>query len=320
MKTIRSFLFLVLIASTMLGVQLFVVTPNLAFAQESPLPHWRNGEIETWLRSQRRTSDEIQLGVEYLTKRYLVQDRPQEAIWTLRFGGQFDRAEELEKELAERMSTERMTFEENLSDTDRGGKYKLRSRNLYGYFKSSKPFYIYEAIAYRLDRLLNLNIVPITIIRRHHFFSGLGSLQYFVRGAIENASSANNLADYRFYDYPVSQKKMWLLDFLIKNNDRHARNWFKRAGDQTVAIDHGHTFDREAYGNINMQTELLPDGETLEKLKQLSPSDFEDLLKLSDQKIDLSPLFERRDQVLKQIEMQKTERPSDPACSRLLAG
>jgi hypothetical protein len=89
-----------------------------------------------------------------------------------------------------------------------------------------------EAGAYRLDQLLNLNIVPCTVIRNIPFFNKQGSFQYFIADA-ELASSL----DKEKQNKPVT---MLLLDFLMENRDRYAGNYmYLESLNKMVAIDNG---------------------------------------------------------------------------------
>lgn len=89
-----------------------------------------------------------------------------------------------------------------------------------------------EAGAYCLDHLLNLDVVPCTVIRKVHFFRHAGSFQYF----LAHARLASTLDEAR-QDRPGA---MLLLDFLIDNRDRHPGNYlYLDSLDKMVAIDNG---------------------------------------------------------------------------------
>lgn len=296
--------------STILLILLMI--PPVGVAQNLPSFNSSFDELETWMRAPERTNAEIDESSDILAKKYLADERYQEAIWTLRFAKKFEDADVIEKDLIEKMSKNQMQFLEVLGGVSGSDKVKLGEGELYGVFKSKNYYYVNEIAAYRLDRLLNLNIVPLTIARKHPT-NNEGSLQYFIRDKRDNPIYHGQDFEFRSYPYPENQKKMWLLDYLLDNHDRHGLNWFKRFGDQTVAIDYGYALGRElgrdSIRGAIMQPELLPDGDLLEKLKQLSPSDFRGL------NIDASFILNRRNKIIEEIKKH------DPVniCESLLA-
>jgi hypothetical protein len=156
-------------------------------------------------------------------------------------------------------------------------------------------------LAYKLDRKLNLNIVPFTIMRDHPQL-GKGSLQYFVRNTIspEEYRIKNNLdfGNLSAMPYPKELKSLWLLDYLIENMDRNS-NWLVRSGGKIVAIDHAHSNGRLFGSNASLQPELYPQNKTLKLLKALDKKDFTGL----EEKTQI--LFEKRSRLLKAIKEEK---------------
>lgn len=88
-----------------------------------------------------------------------------------------------------------------------------------------------EVAAYRTDRLLGVNRVPLTVEYAWH--GRPGSLQYYVEGAG------------LFSKEPV-EAEIQLFDLLIGNDDRHLGNRLLVSGRQ-VAIDHGSSFRETRY-------------------------------------------------------------------------
>lgn len=259
-----------------------------------PDGNWTYEEAERWLKAPGRKSHEIEAGALLLAEKYEADGRVQEAIWTLRIGGHYEKTDALESRLLERLSRGSMTFVKAWHGTDESRKYKIGEGELYGVFKSSNHHYIKEVVAYRLDQLLRLDIVPMTVIRNHSGY-GTGSLQYFVRNTTRNSGREDSV-DFRRNTYPKSQKNMWLLDFLLDNSDRNERNWLKRFGDLPVAIDHGHTLGRIEPGKAKIQENTLPDGAVLRRLMLLKHEDFKGI------DLDISPIFKRRDEILERVE------------------
>jgi len=218
-----------------------------------------------------------------LVDRYVKLGRLQEAIWVLRENQEFQLAEVIERQLIQVMSAgeiEQVHEFEGSADLALLG--RIRGTELYGVFKKRSAYSRFELAAYQLDRLLNLNIVPLTIARPNVTRGEVDAFQYFVRGAVSarEALKATGFLEpedkakmeFKYYGYPSSQKKMWLLDFLIENTDRHGENWMWSLGEQNlrpVAIDHGMAFGRSIRGKVEFSESNLPDGEVLENLSKL---------------------------------------------------
>ena len=91
-----------------------------------------------------------------------------------------------------------------------------------------------EIAAYRLDRILGLNLVPTTVPRE--IDDEQGSLQDFVDDDVRPVE-----------DYPpIDQHWMAVLDFLIANSDRHRFNWMTQADGRPAATDNGLSFPLSA--------------------------------------------------------------------------
>ena len=105
------------------------------------------------------------------------------------------------------------------------GVFKPRQNNLSASVGS-------EVGTYRLDRLLALNMVPLTV-RRSIFPRGeIGSLQYFIKNTI----GGNKLAPAE----QVKSAEMLLLDYFVKNIDRDPKNYLWHPGlRKLIAIDNG---------------------------------------------------------------------------------
>lgn len=112
-----------------------------------------------------------------------------------------------------------------------------------------------EVAVYRVDRLLGLNIVPLTVLRT--IDGKVGSMQYFVVGA------GNGWDDL----FRSKGPKIMFFDALIANVDRHRGNWmFLYPGrledmtyrsDRRLAIDHNRAFQYDEMGDTLRR---LPDG------------------------------------------------------------
>ena len=116
-------------------------------------------------------------------------------------------------------------------------------------------------------------MVPVTVIR--DVYGHTGSVQEFL-GEVQSGYGIplENLSQDDLY-------KLWILDYIIWNSDRHSGNILVR-GDKVIAIDHGLTFGNElplrtrgSYFDIptplqvtNLLGEALSDESRLRQLQQ----------------------------------------------------
>lgn len=105
----------------------------------------------------------------------------------------------------------------------------------------------HEVAAYRLDRLLDLDLVPVTV-QRDAGPHGTGSLQWWVTGAIDELSvDRYGLAEEIHPPVATSIARIPLWDALIANPDRKPSDvlYVPRAG-QLLLIDHSKAFGLDA--------------------------------------------------------------------------
>jgi hypothetical protein len=103
-----------------------------------------------------------------------------------------------------------------------------------------------EVAAYRLDRLLELGMVPATVERR--IGRDTGSLQWWVESMGSEADrQAQGLSAPDIEAWNREMFKVRLFDQLISNTDRHPRNMLVTKDFQVRLIDHSRSFrpDRE---------------------------------------------------------------------------
>ncbi len=289
---------------------------SFSFAQEENALH-SIGQVEALIQNTPGSSNaklDLYLALADL---YENDQRYQEAIWTLREAGQHTRAEALEQLLITSFQSADLNLAGILPGRTGPLKFKVGDMEVFGVFKRDGQSTEREILAYKLDKLLGLNIVPLTV-EIDIFGFGNGPFQYFIRDAVENHDGLDPKVEFRISGYPKAHEKMWLLDYLLDNRDRHGRNWFTRIGELFVAIDHGlsmgiltdeqwRRFDSRI--EIRMQEELFPEGEILDRLIDLKASDFKDI------DIDVEPILQRRDKLIRSIE----EKRPNLLCRRLFA-
>ncbi|MES2768740.1 MAG: hypothetical protein V4596_06300 [Bdellovibrionota bacterium] len=270
-------------------------------------------QIEYLLKNPRLQLEKRKDLTRELAEEYISDQRWQEAIWILRENGNTEQAEILERRLAEKMTQGQIEVIHKFEGSKEAARIvRIQGTNIYGIIKLNSSYFGFEIAAYKLDRILKLNLVPFTI-ERILPDGRRGSIQYFIRDAVEARESLGVVGfpskeqkkqtEFRYYGYPTSQKNMWLLDYLIVNLDRHGRNWLWHLGEQhlrPVAIDHGISFGRGASEKgVNFEYENLPDSEMVQNLKQLSleklRNEFTNLIGAD----NVTKLFKRKIQVVR---------------------
>jgi len=187
-------------------------------------------------------------------------------------------------------------------------------KNPEGRLRGYPEGWMWEIAAYRLDRYLGLNMVPVTIERR--FDGDRGSLQLWV----EDTFPYSDVAEGRVKPPEGPQADQFNLagylqrafDNLICNEDRHSNNILLTRGWRLILIDHSRAFKiNSRSGNPLVYSEenkgfpatmdALP-AVFLEKLKSLTP---EILHRIADPYLtdrEIGAVLVRRDLILKEID------------------
>ncbi len=169
-------------------------------------------------------------------------DHPQGALWNLIERGQHEAAQELEHRLAEVLQTAPL---KNLSPIRVAPGFSASyvakfSENIYAVLKETDPLlpdsHLRETAAYRMDRLLGLNMIPLTVPRQ---IDGKNySLQLFYPMEQKTLRGAES-------DLYLRAGDVILFDVLIANGDRavhQGHNVIPAVDGRLVAIDHARTF------------------------------------------------------------------------------
>jgi len=104
-------------------------------------------------------------------------------------------------------------------------------------FKDSWKF---EVAAYEIDKLLSLNMVPVTVERS--YLGKKGSLQFWLNGMPESERKKNNIEPPVPYKWNFQMYKVWIFDKLIYNIDRNLTNLIVTPDWKCVMIDHSRCF------------------------------------------------------------------------------
>lgn len=162
----------------------------------------------------------------------VTQNKLQEAIWLYQDDPQnVSTATSLKQQLHTILNSD----DYQVSDSNLGGAYEKYlvtfSNGVKGVFKPTSSGGA-ELAAYRLDHLLRLGLVPMTIFRSIN--GRTGTLQYFVDGMSSGVVSQIGSINFR---------KMIIFDFLLRNRDRDLNNFLYWPSQvRIIAIDNGAAF------------------------------------------------------------------------------
>ena len=164
------------------------------------------------------------------------------------------------------------------------GRYK-------GYWES----YQAEVAAYGLDKMLGIDMVSPTVVRR--IKGDLGSLQLWVEGCDSYKRLQPKVPQTRQFSRQISRMKMF--DNLIFNDDRNTGNFILDESWNIILIDHSRAFIGRK--NLLEGDTKLPaqyDRKLIERLQGLTrealEAEFDDLL----QGWQIKAIFARRDKIL----------------------
>ncbi len=102
--------------------------------------------------------------------------------------------------------------------------------------------YVYEVAAYRIDRLLGIGLVPVTVLRE--IDGKVGSLQHWIEESMKMQDVIEGDLEVGNTDLLLQRLMlMYVLDAVIYNIDRNFTNILVRPGqDQFFLIDHSRAF------------------------------------------------------------------------------
>ncbi len=172
-----------------------------------------------------------------------------------------------------------------------------------GYWES----YQAEVAAYALDKMLRLDMVPPTVVRRVN--GNLGSLQLWVEGCDTYKRLQPKVPQTPQFSWQISRMKMF--DNLIYNEDRNAGNFLLDEAWNVILIDHSRAFlDRKKLMKEETKLPSQYDRKLVEQLKSLSLDQLE--LELEDLLVggQIKSILVRRDQILEHMDKLVEERGS----------
>ena len=165
-----------------------------------------------------------------VANKYLIEAQPMQAIWSLRKVGLHDRAREIEIQINDFLKNNTDFSDDALSGGTTRGRHLLRYNNgIRAVFRSVHPYA--NVVAYGVDRLLELDIAPLAI--PYELGGVKGTLQIYVGGIIKGG---NNFRDERY-----NRERIFTLDYLLQDKDRHGDNWGTIPGGGDVVFDFSHS-------------------------------------------------------------------------------
>ena len=239
--------------------------------------------------------------------------------------GQIEQAQIYEKKLSNILQNDKMEFVGDIGVGIAGAKYVKFPDGTLGIWKSDKMGEYSlkygansEIMAYKVDKKLDLNRVPITVPRKLNDTDG--TVQLMV-GDLKKSELVN---------YPNETK---LFDDLISNSDRHNKNYLLTNDGRLVAIDHGMaskkyliqstTFNQDVaeeirnydvlhsfsggdpvakIKTINMLSSMIGEKKSYLKLKNTTDAEWTALLKPDMNNTRIEQFLKRRQEIVKTVE------------------
>lgn len=170
-------------------------------------------------------------------------------------------------------------------ETGGAAAYKARAREKAGLRDGIEAgtYAAREWLAFQIDQALQLNIVPVTVLRQGQ--DGLGSVQEWKNDTAKTAMALGRTTWIRLAQ-KADLEKIGLLDVLTKNSDRHEGNFLVDATGKVHAIDNGLTFSKLNIGGdlirsrpLDVVSEKPLSAELMDKINSFSQlSEVQDVL------------------------------------------
>ena len=161
--------------------------------------------------------------------------------------------------------------------------------------------YVYDVAAYRLDRMLDLQMVPTAVLRKIDGKEGV--LQYWVENSInERDREKDNIS---FDSFCSKKEQYWLrylFDILIYNEDRNLTNILWTKNDfMMVFIDHSRAFRNSgSRPKMYRKVPLYISDFLRKKLENLNTDNLNEALSPYLNRFQINAIIKRRDRIMKE--------------------
>ena len=272
----------------------------------------------------------------------------QREVWARRLAGQFTPAKEVEEKITEELTNKRVTRARKIDVGATDGTTLVTTGREEGVLKPGKGFPAdsnAEVAAFKMDQLIGLNAVPVTVQRPVRFY-GVGVMGKLTKawrkvfgergrpdrtlflperpvpeGEVPDSNQrfvakASPLERGRT-DYVPHMQDLRFFDKLIGNPDRHGRNVLRAdeplettGKPSYIAIDHGMAFRYFSSSYISSEHDI-PSEYIYERTKYMSKSRFERMLGPHLDADLLKTVWEHREELVKNVErwIEKNGRP-----------
>lgn len=181
-------------------------------------------------------------------------------------------------------------------------KYKdshpLAHRGSWSSKKNTADRYQYEVVAYKLDRLLGIGLVPVTVFRKIDGKSGI--IQLWIEGLVSQLQFNEQKMEFTGYCDPIVQENMMnAFDYLILNTDRNQSNILYSKDDwQVWFIDHSKSFGTSKLRPKMLKKYKIKASPTFKKALRLLNNDNLSDLRPWLHKNQIQALLKRRDKIV----------------------
>ncbi len=174
----------------------------------------------------------------------------------------------------------------------------------------------YEVAAYRVDRLLGIRLVPVTVLREIEGVTG--SVQLWIEDVVELDDLVNSGAACQNVDLLLERLMlMYVLDAVIFNTDRHFGNVLVEAdGDAFYLIDHSRSFrTSKKLPKLQEQRPIPVAASVVTRLNQLDETTLHERLGDLLTKCQRRAILARRDRLVEQLKAKGLIAPVRQASS-----
>jgi hypothetical protein len=153
----------------------------------------------------------------------------------------------------------------------------------------------FEVAAYELDKLLGMELVPVTIARKVE--DREGALIDWVEGVLPEFEAETG--EFRVAEWENEVAKVWLFDYLAYNIDRTPDNLLVAEGFKVHLIDHSRAFQRFL---VPMRPLSRFPKRAIDNLRRLEEEDLQRALGDYLTREEMRALLERRKRVLERVD------------------